>query len=95
MIDYFDTRPKTRTHGLGTMGRTPLEDDKSIAMERVRSKKEVLYWDKIPEMVRRQAVDKAIKAQLVSGAESSESVSNTTYRNNASGSGQEKRTRAF
>ena len=44
------------------MGRTPLEVDKSIAMERVRSKKDVLYWDKIPEKVRRQAVDTAIKA---------------------------------
>ena len=84
----------TQTHGLDVLGRTPLKDDKSIAMERVRGKKEELYWDKIPEKVRRQVVDKAVNAQLASGVESSESASNTTHRNDASGSGQRKRTRA-
>ena len=64
-------------------------------MERVRGKKEELYRDKIPEKVRRQAVDKAAMAQLASGAESSEGASNTMYRNDASGSGQKKRIRAF
>ena len=63
-----------------------------IAMERVRGKKAELYWDKIPEQARHQAVDKAVKAQLAGGAES---TSNTTYRNDASGSGQKKRTQAF
>jgi hypothetical protein len=78
------------------MGRTPLEDDKSIAMERVRGKKEELYWDKIPEKVRRQAVDKAVMVQLASDAESSESASNTTHRNDdAGGSEDKKRTQAF
>ena len=64
----------TRAHGLDTTGRTPLEDDKSIVMERVRGKKEELYWDKIPEKVRRQVVDKAVTAQLASGAEAPESA---------------------
>ena len=83
----------TRAHGLDTTGRTPLEDDKSIVMERVRGKKEELYWDKIPEKVRRQVVDKAVTAQLASGAEASESAPNTTHSDDASRSGQEKRTR--
>jgi hypothetical protein len=42
-IGYFDAHPKTQAHGLDMMGRTPLEDDQSIAMERVRGKKEELY----------------------------------------------------
>ena len=95
LIDYFDTRSKTQAHELDVTGRTPLEDDKSITMERVRGKKEELHWDKIPEKVRRQAVDKAVGAQLAIGAESSESLPNTTHRNNASGSGYKKRIRSF
>ena len=46
-------------------------------MERVRGTKEEQYWDKVPEKVRRQTVDKAAKVQLACGAESSESTSNT------------------
>ena len=96
MIDYFDARPKTQTHGLDATGRTPLEDDKSIAMERARGQKEEQQWDKIPKKARLQAVDKAVlMAQLASGVESSEFTSNTTNRYDSSGSGQKKRTRAF
>ena len=80
LIDYFDARLKTQAHWLDMTGRTPLEDDRSIAMERVPIKKEGLRWGKIPEKVRRQAVDKVVKAQLASGAKASESASNTTYR---------------
>lgn len=76
---------------MDTTGRTPLEDETSIVMEKVRGRGEELYWDKILENVQGQAVDKAIKAKLASGAESSASMSDTTYCNNdGSGSGQKK-----
>ena len=78
-------------HGLDVTGRPPLEDDMSIAMERVRVKKAELYWDKIPEQVR-PGSGQGRQAQLAGGAQS---TSNTTCRNDASGSGQEKRTQAF
>ena len=55
-------------------------------MERVRGKKEELYWEKIPDKVRRQAVDKVVQAQRTRDAERSE-------RNGASGSRQRKRPR--
>ena len=61
-----------------------VQDDKPIVMERMQGKKEELYWEKVPEKVRRQAVDKAVKAQLSPDVESS--VSPTT-------NGQKKRTR--
>jgi hypothetical protein len=96
-IYYFNVPPKAQAHRLDVTGRTPLEDDTSIAMERVQGETEELYWDEIPENVRRHAADRAVKAQLCSGAESSESASNNTHRNdvNGSGSGEKKRTRAF
>jgi len=90
---YFDARPRTQTHGLDATGRTPLQDDKPIAVERVRGKKEELYWEKVPEKVRRQAVDKVIQARLASTAGSSESPSDTVHYSGASGSGLRKRTR--
>lgn len=67
-------------------------------MEMVRGKKEEVYWEKIPEKVRRQAVDKIVQAQLANGAElesstASASASSSTRRNGASGSRQRKRTR--
>jgi hypothetical protein len=33
-------------------------------MEIVRGKREELYWDKVPEKVRKQAVQKAVDAQV-------------------------------
>lgn len=39
-----------------------------ITMEIVQGKREELYWDKVPEKVRRQAVQKAVGAQLQSNA---------------------------
>jgi hypothetical protein len=53
----------------------------------VRGETEELYWDKIPEKVRRHAADRVVKAQLASGAESSESAFNRTHPNDASGRG--------
>ncbi|KAF8547011.1 hypothetical protein OG21DRAFT_1517701 [Imleria badia] len=86
LIAYFDARPKTQAHGLDATGRAPLADDKPIVSERVQGKKEELYWEKVPDKVRRQAVDKVVQAQRTRGAEWSE-------RNGASGSRQKKRTR--
>ncbi|KAG8218936.1 hypothetical protein J3R82DRAFT_4644 [Butyriboletus roseoflavus] len=86
LIEYFgcDARRKAQVHGLDATGRTPVQDDKPIAMERIQGKKEELYWEKVPEKVRRQAVNKVIKTQLAPGTESS--ASPTT-------NGQQKRTR--
>ena len=78
LIEYFgcDTRRKGQAHGLDTTGRTPVQNDSSIVMGRIQGKKEELYWEKIPEKVRRQGVNRAVKAQLTPDVESS--VSPTT-----------------
>ncbi|KAF8437151.1 hypothetical protein L210DRAFT_3405998 [Boletus edulis BED1] len=86
LLAYFDARPKTQAHGLDATGRTPLKGDKPIAMEMVQGKKEEVYWEKVPEKVRRQAVDRVVQSQLASDSE-------VERCNETSGSRRKKRTR--
>lgn len=39
------------------------DTENAIAMEFVQGKREEFYWDKVPEKVRKQAVQKAVDAQ--------------------------------
>ncbi|KAG6369480.1 hypothetical protein JVT61DRAFT_14372 [Boletus reticuloceps] len=86
LLTYFDARPKTQAHGLDATGRTPLNGDKPIAMEIVQGKKEDVYWEKVPEKVRRQAVDRVVQSQLANDSE-------VERCNETSGSRRKKRTR--
>ncbi|KAH0840207.1 hypothetical protein J3R83DRAFT_1208 [Lanmaoa asiatica] len=89
LIEYFTTRQKTQADGLDATGRTSIREDKPIVMERIQGKKEELYWEKVPEKVRRQAVDKAVKAQLARES----SASPTAYCDGIRKNGQKKRAR--
>lgn len=51
-----------QSRGLDDIGKTPGASQKAIAMEIIEGKKEEVYWEKVPEKVRRQAVEKAVKA---------------------------------
>ncbi|KAG9317756.1 hypothetical protein JVU11DRAFT_1974 [Chiua virens] len=93
LITSFGTHGVVQADGLDAVGRTPVRDEKPIAMELIQGKKEELYWEKVPEKVRRQAVDKAIKEQLTAGTESSAMLSESTQHNRAHGTGWKKRKR--
>lgn len=62
LVDRFSSQPVVQSHGLDDMGKTPGASQKAIAMEIIEGKKEEVYWEKVPEKVRRQAVEKAVKA---------------------------------
>lgn len=51
-----------QSHGLDDIGKTPGVSQKAITTEIIEGKKEEVYWEKVPEKVRRQAVEKAVKA---------------------------------
>ncbi|KAH9884926.1 hypothetical protein C8Q73DRAFT_718494 [Cubamyces lactineus] len=66
LVSAFQTRPIVQRQGLDDAG-APLPPDsnregtiKAIEMEVVRGTREELYWSKVPEKVRREAVRKAI-----------------------------------
>jgi len=50
--------------GLDDTGTTQKSNGDTITMEIVQGKREELYWDKVPEKVRKQAVQKAVNVQL-------------------------------
>ncbi|KAL4081447.1 hypothetical protein V8B97DRAFT_27979 [Scleroderma yunnanense] len=74
LMDHFIQHPIVQSNGLDDTGRTPEKDEKEIKMEVIQGKKEELYWEKIPEKVRRQAVEKAIQAQSPDASTSSNVV---------------------
>ena len=59
-------------------------------MERVQGKKEEVYWERVPEKVRRQAVERVVEAQHVGGE-----ASFVSGRDGASRSRGKKRTREY
>lgn len=87
LVESFGARGIVQADGLDAVGRTPVQHDKPIAVEMVLGKKEALYWEKVPEKVRRQAVDKVVKAS------SESSTSPATDAQATRQSGQKKRTR--
>ena len=60
LIDHFTSHPTAQTRGLDDMGTSPAGTHAGLVVEIVQGKKEELYWEKVPEKVRRQAVQKAI-----------------------------------
>jgi len=63
LVDHFTKHPITQSRGLDDAG-TPLQSSEkgamAITMEVVQGKKEALYWERVPEKIRRQAVQKAL-----------------------------------
>ena len=62
LVDHFTCHPITQDRGLDDIGAMS-NTENAIAMEIVQGKREELYWDKVPEKVRRQAVEKAVDIQ--------------------------------
>ncbi|KJA29702.1 hypothetical protein HYPSUDRAFT_125971 [Hypholoma sublateritium FD-334 SS-4] len=60
-VAYFSAHPTRQTSGLDNSGVVSEASDATIAPELVFGKREEVYWEKVPEKVRRQAVDKALK----------------------------------
>ncbi|KIJ69839.1 hypothetical protein HYDPIDRAFT_77174 [Hydnomerulius pinastri MD-312] len=89
LTEHFVNKHTTQAHGLDGAGRIPTGGDKEISMEVITGKKEELYWEKVPEKVRRQAVEKAVKAQRLFGSE----VSLPPEGNSSITHGQQKRKR--
>lgn len=51
-----------QSHGLDEIGNNPGASEKAITTDIIEGKKEEVYWEKVPEKVRRQAVEKAVRA---------------------------------
>ena len=60
-MDYFSSRHIAQSSGLDNRG-SESPEAKAIVPEIVLGKREEVYWDKIPEKIRRQAVEKTLKA---------------------------------
>lgn len=61
LVDYFSCQSVVQSHGLDDTGKSPEASKKAITTEIIEGKKEEVYWEKVPEKVRRQAVEKAVK----------------------------------
>ncbi|KIM75201.1 hypothetical protein PILCRDRAFT_13765 [Piloderma croceum F 1598] len=64
LVGRFTSHLTTQERGLDDTGTTHKSNDGAITMEIVQGKREELYWDKVPEKVRKQAVQKAVDVQL-------------------------------
>ncbi|KAF9000291.1 hypothetical protein BDQ17DRAFT_1359966 [Cyathus striatus] len=68
-VAYFQEHTVFQSSGLDDTGNAGGEDnEKAITMELVQGRREELYWEKVPEKVRRTAVGKAIAAPAMDGA---------------------------
>jgi len=65
LVDYFKSHITTQDHGLDDIGSTvsSAKRNNAITMEIVQGKREELYWDRVPEKVRKQTVQKAVNAK--------------------------------
>lgn len=61
LIEHFHTNSLAQSTGLDADGIVPSVSVKAIVLELVEGKKEELYWEKVPEKVRQQAVQKALE----------------------------------
>ncbi|KAF9226806.1 hypothetical protein BS17DRAFT_748950 [Gyrodon lividus] len=68
LTECFVEQLTVQAHGLDATGRIFAGEERPISLEIIQGKKEELYWEKVPEKVRRQAVNKAVKAQHDSAA---------------------------
>ena len=61
LVEHFRTNLLAQATGLDADGVAPSAPKKPIVIELVEGKKEELYWEKVPEKARRQAVQNALK----------------------------------
>ena len=60
LVSALIDRPLVQRQGLDTVGAPAESDEKPISAEVVDGEREELYWNKVPEKVRREAVRKGI-----------------------------------
>ncbi|KAJ8519087.1 hypothetical protein ONZ45_g3908 [Pleurotus djamor] len=60
LATYFAAHDLTQQDGLDAAG-TPANGSKAVQVEQIEGKREAVYWEKVPEKVRRGAVERAIK----------------------------------
>ncbi len=60
LVAHFSDDPVVQTTGLDDTGSSPSANKKAITVEVVDGTREELYWLKVPEKIRRQAVEKAV-----------------------------------
>ncbi|GJE87496.1 hypothetical protein PsYK624_035790 [Phanerochaete sordida] len=61
LVRFFAESPTAQAAGLDAAGAPPGGPLRAIAVERVQGAREELYWGRVPEKVRRQAVEKAVR----------------------------------
>ncbi|KAI0340845.1 hypothetical protein BDW22DRAFT_1378284 [Trametopsis cervina] len=61
LVAHFTASPTAQSKGLDDSGSPPAAGTKSITIELVEGTREELYWLKVPEKLRRQAVEKAVQ----------------------------------
>ena len=64
---YFCDFPVAQTSGLDETGKSKSAGGEAILVEMVEGTREELYWLKVPEKLRRQAVEKAILGSQSAG----------------------------
>lgn len=61
LVECFNTNSLAQATGLDADGAAPSASAKAIVLELVEGKKEELYWEKVPEKVRQQAVQSTLE----------------------------------
>jgi len=89
-VDYFSCHHISQSSGLDSRG-SESSDVGGIVAEIVLGKREEVYWDKIPEKLRRQAVEKTLRALSGHGHQGSSGAVDTPQEGD--GGGRRKRRR--
>ena len=61
LIEYFNGNSLAQATGLDADGAAPSASTKAIVLELIEGKREELYWEKVPEKVRQQAVQSTLE----------------------------------
>ena len=65
-VDHYTSHPVVQTSGLDDKGVAPGEANKAVEAVLLRGKPEDIYWAKVPEKIRAQAVKQALQASSAS-----------------------------
>ena len=68
LVGYFRDHKHTQSQGLDDIGALTDAELGSITTELVVGKREELYWQKVPEKIRKQAVQKVVDVMQRNGA---------------------------
>jgi len=75
LVEHFNTHLLAQSTGLDADGAVPSVQTKHIFVELIEGKREELYWEKVPEKARRQAVQNALRLSDRHGGALTETLS--------------------